>query len=108
MTEPRAPYGANQPPDLPAIEARLAAATPGPWRRLVDGDAIWAGNVYVALVRNSDGVYHHPNAPESQEAADNANLIAHAPADIAALVTEVKRLRLQVAQLAEALEAWVR
>lgn len=56
----------TDPLDLDAIEARLAAATPGPWKiHLSDED----------------------------EDAGNAALIAHAPADLARLVAEVRRLR---------------
>jgi len=73
------------PADLAAIRARLAAATPGPWRLQTcacgavcdDAAAVKAGGVLVV------------------ECADDpdADLIAHAPTDLAALLDEVERLR---------------
>lgn len=76
--------------DLDALKARLAAATQGPWRR--DGN-------HRAKVRGADGDTLARVVPESSDepwsATDeaNADLIAHAPGDLAALVAEVERLR---------------
>jgi flavin-dependent dehydrogenase len=76
--------------DLEAIKARLSAATPGPWRR--DGN-------HRAKVRGGDGdtltrvVPESSDEPWSPTDEANADLIAHAPGDIAALIAEVERLR---------------
>lgn len=76
--------------DLEPIKARLAEATPGPWKYL-DGklqaspgwpiiDAWWEGE-------GKGGI--------TADAADAA-LIANAPSDIAALIREVEQLRTQL------------
>ena len=80
--------------DIEAIKARLAAATPGPWRHGPETDAK-VGNVvdfgppptapfavlYCADTRDARAQRLH-----------DADLIAHAPTDIAALLAEVRRL----------------
>jgi hypothetical protein len=80
---------------LDAIRARLAAATPGPWfwvephaviHRIVDDPRIAHVEVPVAAIEGLFSMRHR-----------NGDFIAHAPADIAAL--------LAVAQAAEALLA---
>ena len=72
------------PADLAEIEARLNAATPGPWRLAIACDeygqdesksTVRAGYVDVCMADNAD-----------------ATFIAHAPTDIAALLAEVRRL----------------
>ena len=76
--------------DIEAIKGRLTAATPGPWRR--DGN-------HRAKVRGGDGDTLTRVVPESSDEPwsltdeANADLIAHAPGDIAALIAEVERLR---------------
>lgn len=81
-------------PDLDAIKARLAAATPGPWGLQgaqndyelrgpgprVDG---WNTGPLVMEVSRWN---KHPSPAD-------VDLIEHAPADLAALVAEVERLR---------------
>jgi hypothetical protein len=62
--------------DLEAIKERLAAATPGPWTQ-------WATH-YVCDKREKIA---------GPMLARDADLIAHAPEDLAALVEEVERLR---------------
>jgi len=73
----------SDPLDLAPIEARLKAATPGPWR-------------WVAVSGGWDGVAAE-GGPDicrlSLNLGANAILIAHAPTDIAALVAEVRRLQ---------------
>ena len=70
---------------LQEIRARLDAATPGPWERWNDGMRIWSRA--------------RPDAQFGVDVADvyashaTADLIAHAPADIAWLLDEVERLR---------------
>jgi hypothetical protein len=78
---------------LPAIRARLAAATPGPWRSRPHQQPEYR---YVAFSTKRDEWY----TTSPLEPAD-ADFIAHAPADIAAL--------LAVAEAAETLlDAWDR
>lgn len=73
-------------PDLDAIEARLKAATPGPWHNAGyslkgrDGSEVMAG----ADVLLTMTCYH-------RESAD-ADLIANAPTDLAALLAYVREL----------------
>lgn len=71
------------PDRLTEIRARLDAATPGPWKRSLSGSRynpwkVHRGAILVAL---------------SGESPEDADLIAHAPADIAWLLAEVEELR---------------
>lgn len=90
--------------DIGAIEARLNAATPGPWTSEMDADKkatardwreVWAGSNAVVV---ADGYERH-SAGETETVygvrirAANAELIAHAPEDLRALLAEVRRLR---------------
>lgn len=79
--------------ELNAIEARAAAATPGPWWVYDDGRS--------AGVVNGDGsTYHRPyramicggDAHEGYFDGPDADFIAHARTDVPALVAEVRRL----------------
>ena len=74
--------------DLDPIKARLAAATPGRW--------IWSRVEVWGRVAKIHDIHILPNlaslSSTQQDEAD-ADLIAHAPADLAALVDEVERLR---------------
>ena len=77
--------------DLDAIEARLAAATPGPWD--TDGTTVWA---YVIVPDPRDQTGQTPIQDRelvAQSGGADADLIAHAPTDLAALVAEVRALR---------------
>lgn len=87
--------------DLEAIKARLAAATPGPWSDDWTGrgplDTHWSCQPdYKEIIRmeGSDS-WGGCNHSLRCDAAD-ASLIAHAPADLAALVAEVEELRATV------------
>ena len=74
------------PVDLDAIEARIAAATPGPWSSA-------SGNTATEPIRlrfNSGGRLEVVYEPTWEA---DAELIAHAPTDLAALVAENERLR---------------
>ncbi len=80
--------------ELKAIEARLTAATPGPWRWENDGDGrtlvteddqVVGGAILWARDANDRQV-------DLQVTEQDANLIAHAYRDIRALLTEVRRL----------------
>lgn len=69
--------------DLTAIKARLAAATPGPWRK---GDGR-SGRSPATIYASSSVVVYLVDNPRDRI------LIANAPTDLAALVAEVERLR---------------
>jgi hypothetical protein len=68
--------------DLEAIRARLAAATPGPWF------AGTTNHVFQADVGNVCAVFPHG----ADIGEHNTYLIAHAPADIAALLDRCDQL----------------
>lgn len=81
--------------DLDAIEARLALATQGPWRvKEQDAKQIHRGTVQVeengraieVIAECYCGAY-------DGHGLRNADLIAHAPEDLAALIEEVRYLR---------------
>jgi hypothetical protein len=74
--------------DLDAIQARAEAATPGPWR-LTDGG--WGEFVQDSEGRELWALRHTP------EVAD-AEFIAHARADVPALVAELHAARKIIAE----------
>ena len=85
----------SKPTDLDAIEARLALATQGPWRvKEQDAKQIHRGTVQVeengraieVIAECYCGAY-------DGHGLRNADLIAHAPEDLAALIEEVRYLR---------------
>jgi hypothetical protein len=71
--------------NLEPIKARLAAATPGRWIVTFPGDVMAEGgsSLLCALAGNSG---YFPNHKA------NADLIAHAPEDLSALLSEVESL----------------
>jgi hypothetical protein len=82
--------------DLEAIKARLAAASPGPWHHGSVDDrlhAVFDANAdgEICTLYDVDGEGFPADAFQGDAA--NAELIAHAPTDLAALVAEVERLR---------------
>lgn len=85
------------PEQLSEIEARLRAATPGPWTKDPRGGGVVRGSTLIEFVRGSSytqvalAVGLHEKEAGGQE--ENATFIANAPADIAALIAEVERLR---------------
>ena len=86
--------------DLDAIGARAEAATPGPWFRVIDTDVCRLADgthpeVAVCLRTEDVGVV------QSHEA--NADFIAHARADVPALVAELRAAR-EVVEAAQAFE----
>lgn len=80
----------NEPLDLAAVEARLAAALPGPYYDVIG----WDDGLNVYIKDGNDGHI----ADDSQR-----EIFIHAPVDIAALVKEVYRLREKVADLKDEL-----
>lgn len=79
--------------DLQPIEYRLAAATPGPWG--VSFNPIPPGGKPVAQVNT---IVILSDEPLYGSPIEDAELIANAPTDLAALVAEVERLRKEVQQ----------
>ena len=85
--------------DLDKIEARLNAATPGPWWTDGSGEdermpLIGGDNREIA-----EFPYYAPHRNEANE-----DLIAHAPDDLRALVAEVRRLTAWGRSVSEALD----
>lgn len=81
------------------IRARLNAATEGPWS--VDGPSQCGPGDTLTVYPVEDGgalAYVQPSW-------DDAELIAHAPTDLAALLAELDRLR---GQITEARDGWCR
>jgi hypothetical protein len=73
---------------LAEIEARLKAATPGPWEA-----ATTARSVYGTPIHGPFGSRGRPDeGPHIANAFSDAEFIAHAPADVTVLVEAVKAL----------------
>ena len=105
--------------EIGAIRVRLEAATPGPWRWVrayqchgthwcLENDASAAIDAtidhrLVTLSTDQDDYDDDGNAMSVGE-TPNFQLIAHAPADIRALLAEVERLR---AALEDARRPWL-
>ena len=80
--------------DLEPIKERLAAATPGPWKAKEDS---WDG--YSVVIDDSGpgvSIIAEQIGQGEDKGRGDAEFIAHAPEDIAALITEVETLRGQV------------
>ncbi len=71
--------------DLDQIEARLLAATPGPWKSLVEGRDHTSGSSFIQTPASDI-------EPSGATAADQ-DFIAHARQDLPKLLAEVRRLR---------------
>jgi hypothetical protein len=84
-------------PELEAIEARCEAASPGPWRSLIEGRDHWSGDDFIR-VSDSDGqpdMYVSRATDEGLRPASPHDLdfIAAARHDVPRLVAEIRRLR---------------
>jgi len=83
--------------ELGAIEAREAAATPGPWEARI-WNINWEITYYVSMPNDilkvsSYTLEDHEREDENYRYVnDNAEFIAHARADVPALIAEVKHL----------------
>lgn len=83
-------------PDLDAIEARAAAATPGPWEqrerhgRDHTGEGWSEATIITGATRIAEMYSETCNA---QEWTENSVFIAHARTDVVDLAAEVRRLR---------------
>ncbi len=86
--------------NLEEIEARLAAATPGPWD--ADGTEVsqhWSRpEPWLTIATNEVDcmAYCYGGRGRGVERVEDAEFIAHAPEDIRALLAEVKRLQAQI------------
>lgn len=88
--------------DLDAIEARIAAATPGPWTATYEDADRWTSITGEGYSIDGDLWVVCPEVATCEgELGPDADLIAHAPEDLAALVAEV---RATTADLAVAVE----
>lgn len=96
------------PLDLDSIKARLAAASEGPWRWVRayehrgvhwclenDKSAALGSTINHNLVTLSTDEYEYDDEgrPTSLSETPDFQLIEHAPTDIAALISEIERLR---------------
>jgi len=88
---------ANEPLDLDAIEARANAATPGPWKR-TGVDVMCYLPVHTVMYGRRDG--------EWQSRVENQVFIAHARADIPALIAAVRERDAEIARLKQWITAW--
>lgn len=84
---------------LEAIQARVDAATEGPW--------VWLGEAELASPtipdpEDEDDYQYITNEDGQIDSSDDADLIEHAPDDLADLLAEVERLRARAA-LADAM-----
>lgn len=86
--------------ELDAIEERLSATSPAPWRHRILG-FIEAGDNPADVI----GVtcQRHDASLAPLPGVENAEFIAHARQDVPRLVDEVRRLRERVAELESAL-----
>lgn len=78
--------------NLEEIEARLAAATRGPWK-LSERNPIMGGRNVVIRRKGVPGILMQIH---SYGFTPNPEFIEHAPEDIAVLLAEVKRLQAQI------------
>jgi hypothetical protein len=88
----------TEPLDLDPIRARLEAASPGPWRWEDWGDPpVDHGRSAHTLASDelslTKAICTAAQATSMWKNPADADLIAHAPSDIAALIAEVERLR---------------
>lgn len=80
------------------IEARLAAATKGPWQSFVEGRDHLAGDSFIRTGGTDD---HSPDIYLSGGTPQDQDFVAHARQDIPTLVAEVRRLRSLLAAVSE-------
>ena len=99
--------------DLEAIEARTNAATPGPWgvgndTNIVRGLEVTGRGSYTCIQSvaevgdNDDRLDWDRDEAVEVDPEDDAAFIAAARTDVPALVGEVRRLRAELAQIADA------
>jgi len=76
--------------DLAEIEARVAAASGGPWQASIEGRDHTSGDSFIAVAGGPDMYVSRDAAPAS---AADLDFIAAARQDVPRLIDEVRRLR---------------
>jgi hypothetical protein len=84
---------------LQEIRARLDAATPGPWSNSVSWDCVEAD-----VMPTTNYLEPYRTTVARARLPMNADLIAHAPADIAWLLDEISMLEMDVAEISRKAE----
>ena len=85
--------------DLDAIEARAEAADPAPWY-LSDLDTAWEDHKPVIARLDSSVITRHEPSHPPTRSSPNVQFIAHARADIPALVAELRAARADITEMA--------
>lgn len=90
---------------LAEIKARCEAATPGPWKRIVDR----GGETAISIVKKDEIIGHgfailNPQDEFNETVFTDSDFVAHSRADIPALVAEVERQRAEIGRLRGALK----
>jgi hypothetical protein len=80
--------------ELREIRARLEAATPGPWRPMIEGRDNQSGSSFI-MVGDGETREEDINVTRDTHMVSDADLefIAHARQDVSRLLDEVKRLK---------------
>ena len=88
--------------ELDAIESRLSAASPGPWKAYVEGRDHWGGDNFIVVGGDSDEdmyVSRTLNGSGTEPASiEDLDFIACARQDVAALLREVRELRARLGE----------
>jgi hypothetical protein len=88
--------------DLDAIRARLAKATPGPWEANERGWTVVSEHANIcALHDGQDSEFWKTQGRDSGQGQPNADLIAHAPTDLADLLALLDEARAALREIYE-------
>ena len=83
--------------ELAEIEARVAAASPGPWTSFVEGRDHQSGDDFIRISESDaeDDMYVSRFGGSGSRPASTADqdFIAHARQDVPAMIAEIRRLR---------------
>ena len=83
--------------ELAEIEARVAAASPGPWTSFVEGRDHQSGDDFIRISESDgeDDMYVSRYGDSGSRPASHADqdFIAHARQDVPTLIAEIRRLR---------------
>jgi hypothetical protein len=85
--------------ELAAIEARVQAASPGPWRSWIEGRDHYGGDDVVSTASGEFYFYvrtyleDRPIEENRRQSTADQDFIAHARDDLPRLIAEVRRLR---------------
>ncbi len=96
--------------ELKEIEARAAAATPGPWepqegtKYLAMGDMGEEKEYFVIRDGDDISICCDCSTPDGEASPENANFIAHARQDVPALCAEMRRLNGELAMAMDAVD----